>query len=147
MQDSYIRSESRLIAALGVKDQIIVETRDAVFVADKSKAQLVKDLVNQLKAENRVEPLKHRVLYRPWGSHELLIAAPGFQVRWVRIKPGANMKLQRHKHRSEHWVVVSGLADVICGDKQMFWSENESVFIPKGLIHQLGNKNNTNKDN
>ena len=72
-KDSYVRSESRLIAALGVKDQIIVETQDAVFVADKSKAQLVKNLVNQLKAENRTEPLKHKILYRPWGSHELLI--------------------------------------------------------------------------
>ncbi len=139
VQDSYVRSESRLIAVLGVKDQIIVETRDAVFVADKSKAQLVKNLVNQLKAENRTEPLKHRILYRPWGSHELLIDEPGFQVRWVRIKPGCEMNLQRHMKRSEHWVVVSGVANAVCGDKKMVLQESESIFIPKGELHQLGN--------
>jgi mannose-1-phosphate guanylyltransferase/mannose-6-phosphate isomerase len=139
VQDSYVRSESRLIAALGVKDQIIVETRDAVFVADKNKAQLVKDLVNKLKQSNRVEPLKHRILYRPWGSHELLIDAPGFQVRWVRVKPGCEMNLQRHMKRSEHWVVVSGFANALCGDKKMVLQESESIFIPKGELHQLGN--------
>jgi mannose-1-phosphate guanylyltransferase len=147
VKDSYVRSESRLIAALGVKDQIIVETRDAVFVADKSKVQLVKNLVNQLKAENRVEPLKHRILYRPWGSHELLIDAHGFQVRWVRIKPGCEMKVQRHMKRSEHWVVVSGVANAICGDKKMVLQESESVFIPKGELHQLGNAFDNNSDN
>jgi mannose-1-phosphate guanylyltransferase/mannose-6-phosphate isomerase len=148
VKDSYVRSESRLIAALGVKDQIIVETRDAVFVADKSKAQLVKNLVNQLKAENRTEPLKHRILYRPWGSHELLIDAPGFQVRWVRVKPGCEMNLQRHMKRSEHWVVVSGVANAVCGDKKMVLEKSESVFIPKGELHQLGNASDAgNGDN
>ena len=141
VQDSYVRSESRLIAALGIKDQIIVETRDAVFVADKSKAQLVKDLVYKLKVENRNEPLRHRITYRPWGSHELLIDAPGFQVRWVRIKPGCEMKVQRHMKRSEHWVIVFGTANALCGDKKMVLQESESVFIPKGELHQLGNKN------
>jgi mannose-1-phosphate guanylyltransferase len=143
VKDSYVRSESRLIAALGVKDQIIVETRDAVFVADKSKAQLVKNLVNQLKVENRVEPLKHKILYRPWGSHELLIDSTGFQVRWVRVKPGCEMNLQRHMKRSEHWVVVSGVANAMCGDKKIVLQESESIFIPKGELHQLGNASNS----
>ncbi len=137
--NSMIRSESRLIAAIGVTDLIIVETKDAVLVAHKDNVQQVKQVVEHLKERQRGEHINHTMVYRPWGSYEGIDAGDRFQVKRITVKPGGKLSLQMHHHRAEHWVVVSGTARVTCGDKVQLLAENESAYIPIGATHRLEN--------
>ncbi len=136
---SFIHSQGRLVAALGIKDQIVVETKDAVLVADKSRVQDVKKLVQQLESGQRRELQEHPRVYRPWGSYEDLEIGPRYRVKHILVKPGARLSLQMHHHRAEHWVVVSGTAKVTCGDKEFMLSEDQSTYIPIGHKHRLEN--------
>lgn len=136
---SLIHSESRLVAALGIRDHVIVETADAVLVADRARAQDVKRLVERLKAQRRDEPLVHRRVMRPWGSYEGLVRSERFQVKRIVVRPGASLSLQMHHHRAEHWVVVKGTARVTCGDQVRMLSEDQSTYIPIGSAHRLEN--------
>lgn len=136
---SLLISSHRHVAALGVTDTVVVETPDAVLVMDKSRAQEVRKIVDQLKALNRAEAIAHRKVYRPWGSFESLESREGFQVKRLTIKPGAKLSLQRHQHRAEHWVVVSGIARVTRDDEVFDLSPNESTFIPVMAKHRLEN--------
>lgn len=136
---SYVRSESRLVAAVGVSNVVVVETSDAVLVADKSRVQDVKYIVQALKSAQRGEATTHKRVYRPWGSYESLVVAHRFQVKRIIVNPGQQLSLQMHHHRAEHWIVVSGTARVTCGDKEFLLSEDESTYIPLGNRHRLAN--------
>lgn len=140
VSNSYIRSESRLVAAVGMENAVIVETDDAVLVADKSKVQDVKKIVQWLEQLARPEAQSHTLVLRPWGSYQSLAQGPGFQVKRIRVKPGAALSLQMHHHRAEHWVVISGVATVTCDDRVFDMTGNESTFIPLGSRHRLENK-------
>ncbi|MEN8134438.1 MAG: mannose-1-phosphate guanylyltransferase/mannose-6-phosphate isomerase [Thermodesulfobacteriota bacterium] len=135
----YLRSESRLVATVGLRDHIVIETSDAVVVAPRDRSQDVKSIVEQLRAENRPETALHRRVYRPWGSYEGVDSADRFQVKRITVKPGGCLSLQMHHHRAEHWVVVSGTARVTVGDKVITVSENQSTYIPVGEKHRLEN--------
>lgn len=137
--DSYFRSESRLVAATGVDNLVVVETADAVLVADRNSVQDVKRIVSRLKAENRPEVSLHRRVYRPWGSYESLVVSDRFQVKRIVVNPGQRLSLQKHHHRAEHWVVVHGTAEVTCEDKIFMLAEDESTYIPLGHKHRLAN--------
>ncbi len=139
--DSYIQSQSRLVAVAGMKDVVVVETADAVLVADKSKVQLVKQVVQQLQAQERDESNNHRLVYRPWGSYESLCSRPGYQVKHIVVNAGASLSLQLHHKRSEHWIVLKGVALVTCDDREFELHSNESTFIPLGSKHRLTNNN------
>ncbi len=136
---SYIRSESRLVAAIGISNLVVVETSDAVLIADRSRVQDVKHIVNALKAAKRTEATTHKRVYRPWGSYESLVTAHRFQVKRIIVNPGQQLSLQMHHHRAEHWIVVSGTATVTCGDKEYLLHEDESTYIPLGNRHRLAN--------
>ncbi len=138
-KDSYFYSDSRLVAATGVDGLVVVETADAVLVADRDKVQDVKRIVNQLKAQDRPEVSLHRRVYRPWGSYESLVTADRFQVKRIVVDPGQRLSLQMHHHRAEHWIVVSGTAEVTCDDKTFMLGEDESTYIPLGNRHRLAN--------
>ena len=138
-RDSYFRSESRLVAATGVENLVVVETADAVLVADRDRVQDVKNIVNRLKADGRQEISLHRRVYRPWGSYESLIVSDRFQVKRIVVNPGQRLSLQKHHHRAEHWIVVHGTAEVTCEDKIFMLAEDESTYIPLGHIHRLAN--------
>lgn len=133
-------SERRMIATLGVEDLVVVDTPDATLVARKDRVQDVKLLVDRLKADGRTEHLVHRKVYRPWGSYDSLAVGPRFQVKRIVVKPGAALSLQKHAHRAEHWIVVSGTAEVTCDDRIFELRENESTFIPQGSVHRLRNR-------
>ena len=135
----YIRAEHRMVAALGVRDLVIVETDDAVLVADKSRSQEVKEVVETLARHARTEHVSHSRVYRPWGYYEGIDAGERFQVKRIMVKPGEALSLQMHHHRAEHWVVVSGTAQVTRGDEVKLLSENESTYIPIGTKHRLEN--------
>lgn len=135
----YIRSESRLVTTVGLRDHIVIETSDAVVVAPRDRSQDVKSIVEQLRADNRPETALHRRVYRPWGSYEGVDSADRFQVKRITVKPGGCLSLQMHHHRAEHWVVVSGTARVTVGDKVITVSENQSTYIPVGETHRLEN--------
>lgn len=139
VSDSLIRAESRMVAAIGLSNVIIVETADAVLVADKSRAQDVKKIVDYLKAGGRSEHEFHTRVYRPWGWYEGIDEGDRFQVKRIMVKPGEKLSLQMHHHRAEHWIVVSGTARVTCDDKVMMLSENQSTYIPLGSTHRLDN--------
>ena len=141
--NSYLRSESRLIAALGVDNLVIVETADAVLVADRNTVQDVKRIVTQLKQLGRPEATTHRRVYRPWGSYETLVNAGRFQVKRIIVSPGGTLSLQMHHHRAEHWVVVHGTAQVTCEDKVFMLGEDQSTYIPLGHKHRLVNPGET----
>jgi mannose-1-phosphate guanylyltransferase/mannose-6-phosphate isomerase len=128
-----------LIATLGVDYLVFVDTPDATLVARKDRVQDVKMLVDRLKADGRTEHLVHRKVYRPWGSYDSLAVGAGFQAKRITVKPGAALSLQKHAHRAEHWIVVSGVAEVTCGGRTFDLSENESTFIPQGSVHRLRN--------
>lgn len=138
-ENSFVHSESRLVATVGVRDLVIVETQDAVLVADKSKSQEVNQIVEQLKLEQREEENFHRIVYRPWGSFDSVDAGEGYKVKHISVKPGARLSKQMHHHRAEHWVVVRGRARVFRDDEIFDLHENESVFIPLGATHYLEN--------
>lgn len=139
VQGSYIASNHRLVAAVGLRDHIIVETADAVLVAHRDKVQDVKAIVQQLNAAGRPETLHHRRVTRPWGAYESIDASDRFQVKRITVVPGASLSLQLHHHRAEHWIVVSGTAKITRGDETFVLSENESTYIPLGVVHRLSN--------
>lgn len=136
---SYVRSDSRLVAATGVNNLVIVETADAVLVADRDQVQDVKQIVNMLKEQARSEASLHRRVYRPWGSYESLVSADRFQVKRIVVNSGASLSLQMHHHRAEHWIVVKGTAEVTCEDRVFMLGEDESTYIPLGHKHRLAN--------
>ena len=136
---SLLISSHRHVAALGVRDTVVVETPDAVLVMDKSRAQDVRQVVDRLKESNRAEAVAHRKVHRPWGSFESLESREGFQVKRLTVKPGAKLSLQRHQRRAEHWVVVSGVARVTRDDEVFDLKPNESTFIPVRAKHRLEN--------
>jgi mannose-1-phosphate guanylyltransferase/mannose-6-phosphate isomerase len=136
---SYLHSTSRLIAAVGLTDHVVVETKDAVLVAPRDKVQDVKVLVNQLKAQGRYETSLHREVFRPWGSYDSIDNGERFQVKRLVVKPGAQMSLQLHHHRAEHWIVVSGTARITRGEETFLLGENESTYIPMGTKHRIEN--------
>ncbi|GAB2798332.1 mannose-1-phosphate guanyltransferase [Halomonas shantousis] len=138
-RNTLVRAENRLVATVGVEDLMIVETKDAVLVAHKDQAQQVKRIVERLKAEGRPEYQCHREVFRPWGSYDSIDNGQRYQVKCIRVKPGAKLSVQMHHHRAEHWVVVSGTAKVTNGDRTYLVSENESTFIPIGQVHALEN--------
>ena len=137
--NSLVVAQHRFVAALGLKDTLVVETADAVLVAAKDQAQNVKEIVAQLKKKKREEYKQHRRVYRPWGSYECVDAGPRFQVKRIAVNPGAALSLQMHHHRAEHWVVVRGTARVTRGDEVFLLSENQSTYIPLGVKHRLEN--------
>ncbi|GLQ48042.1 mannose-1-phosphate guanylyltransferase/mannose-6-phosphate isomerase [Dyella lipolytica] len=139
-RNSLLRSHDRhMIATVGVDDLIVVSTPDATLVAHRDAAQDVKKVVDQLKASGRTEHSFHRVVHRPWGSYDSLEAGSRFQVKRIVVKPGASLSLQKHHHRAEHWIVVSGTAEVTCDDKVFLLGENQSTYIPLGSVHRLRN--------
>ncbi|WP_193162142.1 mannose-1-phosphate guanylyltransferase/mannose-6-phosphate isomerase [Microbulbifer hainanensis] len=135
----YVQSEAKLIAAIGLEDVVIVESDDAIMVASKDRVQEVKNVVEKLKAEDRPEAKIHRKVYRPWGFYDSVDAGDRFQVKRIVVNPGAQLSLQMHHHRAEHWVVVSGTAQVTCGRKKLLITENQSTYIPLGVKHRLEN--------
>jgi mannose-1-phosphate guanylyltransferase/mannose-1-phosphate guanylyltransferase/mannose-6-phosphate isomerase len=145
--NSLIHSESRLVAAVGVNNLVIVETDDAVLVADRHQAQDTKLIVNALKAAGRKESTSHKRAYRPWGHYHTMVLTDSFQVKEIVVNPGAKLSLQMHHHRAEHWVVVRGTARVTQGEghgdlsnlKSFLLSEDESTYIPLGTVHRLEN--------
>ena len=141
--DCYVHADHRLVTMLGVKDLVVIETADAILVADKQAAQEVKKLVTRISNAQRTETEIHREVFRPWGSYDSLGSGPRYQVKSIRVKPGAKLSMQYHHHRAEHWVVVSGTAKVIIGDQSRLVYENESVFIPQGERHMLENPGKT----
>ncbi|MDX1657089.1 MAG: mannose-1-phosphate guanylyltransferase/mannose-6-phosphate isomerase, partial [Candidatus Competibacteraceae bacterium] len=138
-RNSYLQSHGRLVAAIGVADLVVVETADAVLVADKNRVQDVKAIVTRLKESGREEARSHRKVYRPWGAYESIDAAERFQVKRITVNPGATLSLQMHHHRAEHWVVVCGTARVTRGDEVFVLTENQSTYIPLGVTHRLEN--------
>ena len=138
--NSLLRSHQRhLLATVGVDDLIVVTTPDATLVAHRDAAQDVKRVVDELKAAGRTEHSLHRVVRRPWGSYDSLESADRFQVKRIVVKPGASLSLQKHHHRAEHWIVVSGTAEVTCDEKIFLLGENQSTYIPLGSVHRLRN--------
>lgn len=138
--NSFVQAESRLVALVGMDNAVVVETADAVLVANKARVQEVKDIVQRLNSQGRPEAVLHRKVYRPWGSYEGLAQADGFQVKRIVVKPGAALSLQLHHKRAEHWIVVQGVATVTCGDDVFELCENESTYIPLGTRHRLENR-------
>ena len=135
----YLHATSRLIAAVGLRDHVVVETKDAVLVAPRDRVQDVKALVARLKAQGRYETSLHREVFRPWGSYDSIDSGERFQVKRLVVKPGASMSLQLHHHRAEHWIVVSGTARITRGEETFLLGENESTFIPMGTRHRIEN--------
>ncbi|MDR5899065.1 mannose-1-phosphate guanylyltransferase/mannose-6-phosphate isomerase [Halomonas vilamensis] len=146
-RNSLVRSESRLVATVGIENMIVVETGDAVLVADRRRAQDIKEIVNALKATGRSESQTHQRVYRPWGYYQTMVLSDSFQVKEIVVKPGAKLSLQMHHHRAEHWVVVQGTAKVTQGKghgdteqlSSFLLSEDESTYIPLGTVHRLEN--------
>lgn len=138
-EGNLVFASDRLVTCLGVKDVVVVETPDAVMVADKRCTQDVKKLVSRLKSGSRSEASAHRKIYRPWGYYDSIDAGPRFQVKRIVVNPGASLSLQMHHHRAEHWIVVSGTAKVTRGDETLLLSENQSTYIPLGTVHRLEN--------
>ena len=138
-KDSFIYSQHRLIATVGVENLVVVETKDAILVAHKDRVQDVKGIVGQLKQANRPEQLQHREVFRPWGSHDAIADGVRYHVKQVTVKPGKKTAMQVHYHRAEHWVVVSGTARVSRGGESFILTENESTYIPIGVPHSIEN--------
>jgi mannose-1-phosphate guanylyltransferase len=137
--NSYIRTDGKLVAAIGLDDLVIVSTKDVLVVAHKDSVQDVKVVAQQLKEESRTEWEHHREVYRPWGKYDSIDYGKQYQVKRITVSPGAKLSVQMHHHRAEHWVVVSGAAKVTKGDETFLLSENESTYIPVGVIHALEN--------
>jgi mannose-1-phosphate guanylyltransferase / mannose-6-phosphate isomerase len=136
---SYVYASSRLVAGLGLKDYVVVETKDAVLVAPRDQVQDVKALVNRIRSGGRKEHLLHREVTRPWGTYDSIDAGDRFQVKRLTVKPGATMSLQLHHHRAEHWIVVSGTARITRGEEIFLLEENQSTYIPIGTRHRIEN--------
>lgn len=138
-RNCYVRAQGRMVAAIGMQDHIIVETADAVLVAHRDKVQDVKEIVARLKATGRDEALLHRKVHRPWGTYECIDKAERYQVKRITVNPGATLSSQMHHHRAEHWIVVKGTAKITCGSEVVLLSENQSTYIPLGVVHRLEN--------
>ena len=138
-RNTLVHATSRLVGVVGLDNVIVVETPDAVLVTDRSRSQDVKSIVNQLQGAGRSEHTLHRQVHRPWGWYDSIDAGPRFQVKRIMVKPGASLSLQMHHHRAEHWIVVSGTAEVTNGDKVIMLTENQSTYIPLGTTHRLAN--------
>jgi mannose-1-phosphate guanylyltransferase/mannose-6-phosphate isomerase len=138
-QDCLAHSQNKLVTLVGLKDVVVVETKDAVMVAHKDRVQDVKHLVNTLAGDGRSEAQNHCQVYRPWGSYDSIDSGNRFQVKRIVVKPGASLSLQKHHHRAEHWIVVSGTARVTCDDKTFLLWENQSTYIPIAAVHRLAN--------
>jgi len=139
-RNNYVRSESRLVAALGVEDLVVVETADAVMVGARDRVQDIKQVVEALSASNRPEAAIHQKVFRPWGSYESLVVGEQFQVKRLTVTPGQTLSLQLHHHRAEHWVVVSGEAEITRGEEQLTLGPDQSTYIPIGMKHRLANR-------
>jgi mannose-1-phosphate guanylyltransferase len=139
VENSYIYSSNRLVTVNDLSNVIVVETQDALLVSSKKKSQNIKDIVLRLKQSGRSEPHNHRKVFRPWGYYDSIDFGNGFQVKRIQVNPGAKLSLQKHQKRSEHWVVVKGIATITCGKKVFNLKENESTYIPKGEVHRLEN--------
>jgi mannose-1-phosphate guanylyltransferase/mannose-6-phosphate isomerase len=137
--DTLVHATSRLVGVVGLSNIVVVETPDAVLVADRSRSQEVKHIVGQLQSSGRTEHTLHRQVHRPWGWYDSIDSGPRFQVKRIMVKPGASLSLQMHHHRAEHWIVVSGTAEVTNGDKVILLTENQSTYIPLGQTHRLAN--------
>lgn len=138
-RNTLVHANSRLVAAVGVQNLMVIETPDAVLVIDRERSQEVKHIVAALQRQGRGEPLLHRKVHRPWGWYDGIDQGERFQVKRIQVKPGASLSLQMHHHRAEHWIVVSGTAEVQVGDKTVLLSENQSTYIPLGEVHRLRN--------
>ena len=138
-RNTLVHASGRLVTALGVDNVVIVETADAVLVADRERSQDVKKLVSRLDKGKRTEHALHRKVHRPWGWYDSVDAGPRFQVKRIMVNPGATLSLQMHHHRAEHWIVVQGTAEVTCGEKKILLGENQSTYIPLGETHRLAN--------
>lgn len=137
--NTLVHATSRLVTLVGVQNLVVVETPDAVLVADRSRGQDVKHIVNALQQQKREEHTLHRKVHRPWGWYDSIDEGRLFKVKRIQVKPGASLSLQKHHHRAEHWVVVSGTAEITCGDKKLLLTENQSTYIPLGEVHRLAN--------
>jgi mannose-1-phosphate guanylyltransferase/mannose-6-phosphate isomerase len=137
--NTFIHASSRLVGTVGVSNLIVVETADAILVANRSQSQHVKKIVSELVTLKRSEHILPRKVYRPWGWYDSIDEGTRFKVKRIQVKPGASLSLQRHQQRAEHWVVVKGTAEVICGDETMTLRENQSTYIPLGQMHRLSN--------
>lgn len=137
--NTLVHATSRLVSVVGLNDVVVVETPDAVLVASRERSQDVKLIVNQLNSEDRGEQTLHRKVHRPWGWYDSIDNGPRHQVKRIMVKPGASLSLQMHHHRAEHWIVVSGTAEVTNGDKVILLAENQSTYIPLGQTHRLAN--------
>lgn len=137
--NTLVFSRDKLVATLGVDNLMIINTPDAVLVADKNQAQQVKSIITQIEKQKRKEHLQHREIYRPWGCYDAIDDGDRYQVNLIRVKPGGSLSLQIHHHRAEHWIVVKGTALVKKGDEEYLLSENESTYIPVGVAHRLSN--------
>jgi mannose-1-phosphate guanylyltransferase/mannose-6-phosphate isomerase len=135
-----VHSDGRLTTLVGVKDLVVVSTSDAVMVVPRSRAQDVRELVTKLKAAKRAEATDHKRVHRPWGYYESIDMGERFQVKRIVVIPGGILSLQKHRHRSEHWIVVRGTAEVTIGEQVRAVHENESVYIPIGSVHRMANK-------
>jgi mannose-1-phosphate guanylyltransferase / mannose-6-phosphate isomerase len=138
-RNSLVYASNRLVGAVGVSNLVIVETADAVLVADRSQSQNVKKLVTALEQKQREEQALHRKVHRPWGWYDSIDEGERFKVKRIQVKPGASLSLQKHHHRAEHWIVVTGTAEVTSGDKKILLGENQSTYIPLGEVHRLAN--------
>lgn len=144
VKNSYIHAENRLVGVVGVEDLVVVETSDAVLITRRQASQKVKELVDHLKTHQRQEGQHHQLVHRPWGSYESFSQGAHYQVKRLIVKPQARISVQYHHHRSEHWVVISGMAKVRVGDQYLTLSENQSIFIPVGVVHSLENPGDIN---
>ena len=138
-KNTLVHATSRLVSVVGMSDVIVVETPDAVLVIDRARSQDVKNIVARLHAEKRGEQTLHRKVHRPWGWYDSIDSGERFQVKRIMVKPGASLSLQMHHHRAEHWIVVTGTAEITNGDKVLLLSENQSTYIPLGQTHRLRN--------
>jgi mannose-1-phosphate guanylyltransferase/mannose-6-phosphate isomerase len=142
-RNTHIENNDRLVAAIGLDDLLIIDTPDALLVAHKSKSQEVKQVVTQLKATQHAAHKHHKTVSRPWGTYTILEEGPGFKIKRIVVRPGASLSLQMHHHRSEHWVVVSGTAEVQNGEQIIVLNANQSTYIPAGFKHRLANLGET----
>jgi mannose-1-phosphate guanylyltransferase/mannose-6-phosphate isomerase len=138
-KNSLIYADHKLVSTVGVDNLIVIETSDAILIADRKHSQHVKAIVDKLHSQKREEQVLHRKVSRPWGWYDIIDEGENFKVKRIQVNPGASLSLQRHTKRAEHWVVVKGSAEVICGDKTITLSENQSTFIPLGEVHRLSN--------
>lgn len=138
-RNTYVHAAEKLVATIGLDDVVVVETKDAILVAKQSEVQQVKQVVEHLKAEDRSEWQHHREVYRPWGKYDSIDSGERFQVKRITVKPGEKLSIQMHHHRAEHWIVVTGTAKVTNGDEEILLTENQSTYIPVGVVHALEN--------